>query len=63
MMKFEDLMQLCTETQPVTVFFSGEQISSTADALQNFMNETVLDMNVFNIEAEDDTLRVWLKEV
>lgn len=63
-MIFSELLDITAETQRVRVFISGEdEIEGNAGALNNFLHEDVLKTNVLEIEAEDDTMRVWVGEV
>lgn len=61
-MKFIDLLKLLPETQEVHLIFGDLGILGTEDSLGCLLNEDAFLAEVINIEAEDNKLKVWVKE-
>ena len=60
-MKFADLCKLVPDTQNMHLICDGLEIYGQAEALSCLVNHEVDECTVTNIEAEDDTLKVWVE--
>lgn len=61
-MKFIELLRLLPETQEIHLIFGDYGILGTEDAMGCLLNDESFNAKVVNIEAEDNKLKVWLKE-
>lgn len=60
-MKFADLCKLVPETQNMHLIFSTLEIYGQTDAISCMVSHEVEVSTVNNIEAEEDTLKVWVE--
>lgn len=60
-MKFIELCRLLPESQPMHLICSSYEINGTEDSIAELISEAVEDFKVVNIEAYNDTLKVWVE--
>lgn len=60
LMKFVDLCKLVPEQQQMHLIYSELEVFGTADALSCMVNKEVDECKVINLEAENDTVKVWV---
>lgn len=61
-MKFIDLFNLIPETQEIHLIFDDCGILGTMSAMECLLNNDAFNAKVINVEAEDNRLKVWIKE-
>lgn len=61
LMKFIDLCKLLPETQVIHLIFGDYEITGTEDSIAAIISAEFEDGKVVNIEAESDTLKVWVE--
>ena len=60
-MKLVDLCKLVPEQQQMRLIYSEFEVLGTVDALSCMVNREVDECKVINLEAENDTLKVWVE--
>lgn len=60
-MIFRDLCKLVPETQNMHLINSTLEIYGLTDAISCMVSDEVDECKVINIEAENDTLKVWVE--
>lgn len=60
-MKFKDLIEITAEAQTVQVFTGGgSDLTAEAGTLAACLKDGIMDGAVTDIEASEDTLKVWV---
>lgn len=61
-MRFDTFLALVPETQKIQLMYEGFMLMGEQDSLACMLNENTLSGIVVNVEAENDTLKVWVNE-
>lgn len=61
-MRFDTFLALVPETQKIQLMYEGFMLIGEQDSLVCTLNENTLSGIVVNVEAENDTLKVWVNE-
>lgn len=61
-MRFDTFLALVPETQKIQLMYEGFMLMGEQDSLACMLNENALSGIVVNVEAENDTLKVWVNE-
>lgn len=61
-MKLGEFFYLIPEEQNMRLFFSDLEVTGTQDSVSTIANAEVNGMVVFNVEAENGFLKVWVKD-
>ena len=61
-MKLGEFVYLVPDEQKMRLMFLDLMVEGTQDSISCIANEEVNNMTVINVEAEDDFLKVWVKD-
>lgn len=59
-MKLNDLFKIVPEMQNMRIIIDDDAIYGSADAMTNYLIDSIMESTVDNIEAENDELKVWI---
>lgn len=60
-MDLRTMLQHVCDYQKVTVVVGGECITASSWALYAYLSENALNMQIIDIAAEENAMKVWLK--
>lgn len=61
-MTFEQLLHVIPDSQEMWVNYEGFIVNGQEEAISSMLGEDVYRGTVYSVEAEDDVLKVWVKE-
>lgn len=61
-MKLDDFYHLIPDEQKMRLLFLDLMVEGTQDSIACIANEEINNMTVINVEAEDNFLKVWVKD-
>lgn len=61
-MTFDQLLQLIPDSQEMILIYEGFSVNGKKEAIACMLCDDVYKGIAYNVEAEDDVLKVWVKE-
>jgi len=61
-MTFEQLLQVIPDSQEMWVSYEGFIVNGQEEAIASMLGDDIYKGTVYSVEAEDDVLKVWVKE-